>query len=150
MAEDVVSTIDQRYRTIPSAQARAIGGLSMGGMGALDLAFQHPDIWAVVGGHSPSIRLEPDPALWFLKDQNFWDNNPIWLAQHQPGLDALSIWLDVGTDDVWLPNIEAVHNALVDQGLHVAWHIFPGPHEAEYWIEHVPDYLRFYGAALRS
>ncbi len=30
------------------------------------------------------------------------------------------------------------------------WHIYPGPHEAEYWIEHVPDYLHFYGGALRT
>jgi len=150
LAEDVVSTIDQRYRTIPTAQERAIGGLSMGGMGALDLAFQHPDLFNVVGAHSPSVRLEPDPALWFLKDDNFWQNNPIWLARHQPGLEALQIWLDVGDEDVWLPNIEAVHQALVDQGLHTVWHVFPGPHEAEYWIEHVPDYLRFYASALRT
>jgi enterochelin esterase-like enzyme len=150
LAEDVVSTIDQRYRTVPSAHARAIGGLSMGGLGALNLAFQHPDLFGSVGGHSPSVRLEPDPALWFLKDDNFWWNNPIWLAQHQPGLDTLSIWLDAGDEDVWLPNIEAVHAALVQQGLHTIWHVYPGPHEAEYWIEHVPDYLRFYGAALRS
>ena len=40
--------------------------------------------------------------------------------------------------------------ALVDEGLHPMWHVFPGPHEAEYWIEHVPDYLRFYGGALRT
>jgi len=30
------------------------------------------------------------------------------------------------------------------------WHLFPGPHEAEYWIEHVPDYLRYYASALKS
>jgi enterochelin esterase-like enzyme len=43
-----------------------------------------------------------------------------------------------------------VHTTLVGEGLHVEWHLFPGPHEAEYWIEHVPDYLRFYSAALGS
>jgi enterochelin esterase-like enzyme len=82
--------------------------------------------------------------------QTFWDNNPIWLAQHRPGLDSLKIWLDAGTEDVWLPNIEAVHAALTTEGLHTDWHVFPGPHEAEYWIEHVPDYLRFYGSALKT
>ncbi|MGI9147240.1 MAG: alpha/beta hydrolase [Chloroflexota bacterium] len=150
VAEDVVSTVDQRYRTVPQAASRAIGGLSMGGLGALNLAFQHPDIFGVVGAHSPSVRVDPDPALWFLAGQTFWDNNPIWLAQHQSGLDSLKIWMDAGTDDVWLPNIEAVQAALVGQGLHPAWHLFVGPHEAEYWIEHVPDYLRFYGAALKT
>ena len=60
------------------------------------------------------------------------------------------MWLDAGTEDVWLPNIEAVRDALVSRGLHPTWHNFPGTHEAEYWIEHVPDYLRYYAAELRS
>jgi enterochelin esterase-like enzyme len=150
IAEDVVSSIDQRYRTMKRPTARAIGGLSMGGLGALNLAFQHPDVFGVVGAHSPSVRLEPDPSLWFLTGQNFWEHNPIWLAQHQPGLEALKVWIDAGSDDVWLPSIEAVHQALAGEGLHVEWHEYPGPHEAEYWIEHVPDYLRFYSTALGS
>jgi enterochelin esterase-like enzyme len=148
ITEDVVSTIDQRYRTMRRPAARAIGGLSMGGLGALNLAFQHPDVFGVVGGHSPSVRLEPDPALWFLTGQNFWEHNPIWLAQHQPGLNSLKIWMDAGSDDVWLPNIDAVRATLVGEGLHVEWHEYAGPHEAEYWIDHVPDYLRFYSTAL--
>ena len=150
VTEDVVSTIDQRYRTLPNPADRAIGGLSMGGLGALNLAFQHPDVFGVVGAHSPSVRLEPDPTLWFLTGENFWEHNPIWLAQHRPGLDSLKIWLDAGTDDVWLPNIETVHATLVGEGLHVEWHILPGPHEAEYWISHVPEYLRFYSTALQT
>jgi enterochelin esterase-like enzyme len=97
------------------------------------------------------VRIEPDPALWFLVDDNFWQHNPAWLAQNGPaGIENLAIWLDAGTEDVWLPNIEVVHTALADRGLSVTWHNFPGPHEAEYWIEHVPEYLRFYGAALRT
>jgi enterochelin esterase-like enzyme len=150
ITEDVVSTIDKRYRTLPDPASRGIGGLSMGGLGALNLALQHPDVFGVVGGHSPSVRLEPDPALWFLTGDNFWEHNPIWLAQHAPGLESLKIWLDVGSEDVWLPNIEAVHQTFLAEGLHVDWHLYPGPHEAEYWIEHVPDYLRFYSDALAS
>jgi enterochelin esterase-like enzyme len=145
---DVVSTIDQRYRTAANPADRAIGGLSMGGLGALNLAFQHPDVFGVVGSHSPSVRLEPDPELWFLTGDNFWEHNPIWLAEHETGLERLKIWIDVGDEDWWLPNIEAVHTALVAQGIPVEWHEFAGPHEAVYWIDHVPDYLRFYSGAL--
>jgi enterochelin esterase-like enzyme len=150
ITDDVVSTIDQRYRTLPDPRSRAIGGLSMGGLGALNLAFQHPEVFGVVGSHSPSVRLEPDPGLWFMQGQTFLENDPVWLVRNRPGLDSLIIWLDAGSEDAWLPSIEAVHAALVDEGLHPFWHVFPGPHEAEYWIEHVPDYLRFYGGALKS
>ena len=149
ITEDVVSIVDQRYRTVPTSQARAVGGLSMGGLGALNLAFQHPEVFGVVGAHSPSVRLEPEPSLWFLTGENFWQNNPIWLAENQTGLTSLKIWMDVGSDDVWLPNIDAVRSVLVAEGLNLEYREFPGPHEAEYWIAHVPDYLRFYSAALR-
>ena len=148
ITEDVVSTIDERYRTKPIASGRAIGGLSMGGLGALNLAFQHPDVFGIVGAHSPSVRLEPDTTLWFLTGDNFWEHNPIWLAQNRTDLSSLKIWMDVGTDDVWLPNIEALRSMLVAEGLNLEYHQFPGPHEAEYWIAHVPDYLRFYSSAL--
>ena len=130
-------------------RSRAIGGLSMGGLGALNLAFQHPDVFGVVGAHSPSVRLEPDPSAVV----------PGWrqLLGAQPGLARRST--PAGLDNAqdlarcrdrrrWLPNIEAVHDALVETGPHPEWHEFPGPHEAEYWIEHVPDYLRFYSRAL--
>jgi enterochelin esterase-like enzyme len=149
VTEDVVSTIDQRYRTLANPRSRAVGGLSMGGLGALNLAFQHPDVFGVVGGHSPSVRLEPEPMLWFLVGDNFWWHNPIWLAQYAPGIEGVDVWLDDGTDDIWLPNIEAVRESIVERGLHLTWRNFPGPHEAEYWIEHVPDYLRYYSSQLR-
>jgi enterochelin esterase-like enzyme len=122
----------------------------MGGLGALNLALQHPDIWAVVGGHSPSVRVDPDPALWFLAGQTFWDNNPVWLVQHRSGIERLQIWIDAGTDDVWLPNITILRDTILARGLQLTWRVYTGPHEADYWIEHVPDYLRFYGGVLST
>jgi S-formylglutathione hydrolase FrmB len=61
VAYDVVQTVHPRYRTVAAPESRAIGGLSMGGLGALTIALQYPDVFGVVGGHRPSLRLEPDP-----------------------------------------------------------------------------------------
>ena len=41
--EDVIPFIDANFRTIPSRNGRAIEGFSMGGRGAIKLAFNHPD-----------------------------------------------------------------------------------------------------------
>jgi enterochelin esterase-like enzyme len=147
MAYDVVGEIDRRFRTSAFPGGRAIGGLSMGGLGALQVAMRHPDVFGVVGGHSPSIRLEPDPELWFLSPTSFLAHNPMWLATY-PGSQRMLYWLDVGADDWWRPNIEELRHALVAAHLAVVWNVFPGTHEAEYWIDHVPDYLRFYSDAL--
>lgn len=150
VASDVVAEIDSRFRTLPYPSARGIGGLSMGGLGALQIAMRHPDVFGVVGAHSPSIRLEPDPELWFLSTDSFAYHNPIWLAANVQGLERMTYWLDVGADDWWRPNIEDLRDALLAAHLQLYWNVFAGTHEAEYWIEHVPDYLRFYSATLHE
>ncbi len=48
VARDLVKTIDARYRTIPRGAGRAIGGLSEGGYGALNIAFHHPREFRVI------------------------------------------------------------------------------------------------------
>jgi enterochelin esterase-like enzyme len=152
LAFDVVREIDSQYRTLPSAASRAIGGLSMGGLGALHVALHHPEIFGTVGGHSPSIRVEPDPHVAdSLMGATFYDNSPIWLVQHnwQPG-EHLAIWIDVGVDDGWRPNIEAFGAVLQSRGIDATWREFPGTHEDTYWTSHVPDYLRFYSSALHA
>jgi S-formylglutathione hydrolase FrmB len=148
--QDVVGAIDSRYRTVPTAAGRAIGGLSMGGLGALHIAMRRPDVFGVVGAHSPSIRVERDPTLWFLAGDNWNEHDPIWLAQHAPDIEQLHIWLDAGDADIWLDNISVLHRALLNRGVKHDWHVFPGEHEAEYWIAHVPDYVRFYAGTLQA
>jgi len=49
---DLVRYVDAHYRTVASRQARAIGGLSMGGFGAVVAGLTHPDLFATVGAFS--------------------------------------------------------------------------------------------------
>jgi S-formylglutathione hydrolase FrmB len=58
VASDLRQQVDSKYRTLPDAAHQGIGGLSMGGAGALQLAFNHPDIFGVVGAHSPSLHVD--------------------------------------------------------------------------------------------
>jgi enterochelin esterase-like enzyme len=150
IVQDVVAEVDARYRTVATHSSRAIGGLSMGGVAALQLAMRNPNVFGVAGAHSPSIRLEPDADLWFLSGQTFLQHDPIWLSRNWPGTERITYWLDVGTEDWWRPNIETLHGALLSSGFNLTWRVYPGTHEAEYWIEHLPDYLRFYSEALRA
>ncbi len=49
---DLVSHIDSNYRTLAVREQRAIGGLSMGGFGALMLAMRHQEVFSSVASHS--------------------------------------------------------------------------------------------------
>lgn len=52
IAHDLVLHVDSAYRTIGNRAHRAIAGLSMGGYGAITLAFEYPNIWAAAASHS--------------------------------------------------------------------------------------------------
>lgn len=48
VARDLVRAVDARYRTIRSPRGRAIGGLSEGGYGAINIVLHHPREFSVV------------------------------------------------------------------------------------------------------
>jgi enterochelin esterase-like enzyme len=58
VANDLVRYVDSHYRTIRSARGRAIGGLSEGGFGAVNIALHYPGEFSVV--ESWSGYLQPD------------------------------------------------------------------------------------------
>ena len=153
LADDVVSFIDAQYRTRPARGARAIGGLSMGADGAMDLAFHHPDEFAIVGVHSPMLRKKSE-AHPFFGDQRYYDAHaPLSLVAASG--DAIrgagfALWLDTGVDDPWLPRTVELKAALDRAAIPHQWHQYDGDHGGAYWQAHMQEYLRFYGDAFRA
>ena len=54
-AKELVAYMDKNFRTIPTRDARAIGGHSMGGYGALKIAMLYPDVFSCVYALSPGL-----------------------------------------------------------------------------------------------
>ena len=147
LAEDLVRHVDASYRTLPEPAHRAIGGLSMGAWGALHQAFTRPDVFGVVGAHSPALRTD-DGSLHFLgSGEEFARRDPLALARTARDVHRLRIWIDIGDEDPWLERARLLHQHLEERGVAHEWVVFPGGHEGAYWQEHVLDYLRFYGPA---
>ncbi len=55
IVKDLVSLIDQKYRTLARSESRGIAGHSMGGYGAIKLGMKHPDVFSVVYGMNPAL-----------------------------------------------------------------------------------------------
>jgi S-formylglutathione hydrolase len=53
ITQDLVRYIDREFRTIATAEARGIGGHSMGGFGAIRIGMQHPDLFRTIYALSP-------------------------------------------------------------------------------------------------
>lgn len=69
IVEELIPFIDRRYRTIAAAEGRSIDGFSMGGFGALMIAFQHPELFNSVVSYGAALidaeRLKAHhPSLW--------------------------------------------------------------------------------------
>lgn len=63
IARELVAYVDANYRTIANREARGIAGCSMGGNGALHLAFTFPDIFGTAAGVSGGYAYEDYPQL---------------------------------------------------------------------------------------
>ena len=153
LVDDVVPSVDGDFRTVTDRSARAIGGLSMGGEGALRQAMLNPDVFSIAAAHSPSLRTAYDQLAPELQElygtQAEWRAaSPLWLTVDSDAAYRLNIALDVGEDDPWRPNVEMLHSWMNSRGIAHRFDVLPGEHAAEYWIEYVDRYLAFYSGAF--
>jgi S-formylglutathione hydrolase FrmB len=125
----------------------AIGGISMGGFGAYDVARLHPKRFCAVGGHSPALWTEAGQSAPGAFDDaaDFARHDVIPRAARFTGL---RIWLDAGRADPFVPGDNAFVSALEQAGADPTVHFWRGAHTSEYWDTHWKHYLRFYARAL--
>ncbi|HET6829942.1 MAG TPA: alpha/beta hydrolase-fold protein [Solirubrobacterales bacterium] len=129
----------------------AIGGISMGGFGAFDLARLNPGEFCAVGGHSPAIwaTAGETAAGAFDSAEDFAEHDLVTAAGTEPaGLAEARLWLDRGDADPFVPGADAFVAALQGSGIDIEAHAWPGGHDGDYWNAHWADYLRFYAHAL--
>ena len=149
VAHDLINTIDSKFRTLDQRNYRAIGGMSMGGHGALQLALNNPDRFATVGAHSVALRTREQAFDFFKDPKSFEQNDPVTLCIRKASVARqMNIYLDIGTGDGWFGAAHAFHQTLVANAIPHAWRANEGGHDDTYWRTHVADYLRFYGRSF--
>jgi S-formylglutathione hydrolase FrmB len=102
VARDVVHAIDARFRTIPTGAARAIGGLSEGGYGAINIALHHPGEFGVVESWSGYERPDRIRSIYGVHLGLLARNDPLAeLPALAPRLRSLGtyFWLYSGASD---------------------------------------------------
>jgi len=157
--QELVPEIDRKYRTLARASERGIGGVSMGGYGALHLAMRHPDVFGSASAHSAALVPKfPDPlpteGRWGfyarvlqepfgspLNESYFEANNPLTLAEHPERFAHLAIYFDCGDHDRYGFNqgAELLDQILSQKNFPHTFAIRPGGHGWDY----LHDYLHF-------
>jgi S-formylglutathione hydrolase FrmB len=148
VVRDVIPEVTRRFGTDP--RRIAIGGISMGGFGALDVARLNRGRFCVAAGHSPAIwTIAGETAAGAFDDAEDFARHDLVAAAGSPASWAgTRLWIDAGDADPFQPGIQALLANLQEAGTRVTERTPPGGHEGSYWNEHWPDYARFYARAL--
>ncbi|MBI5878531.1 MAG: hypothetical protein HZB53_12855 [Chloroflexi bacterium] len=152
MALEFVDHVDRTFRTIPRRESRAIGGLSMGGQGALSLALLHNDRFSLAGLRSPSWRRAGDPDTpEFFGDARYFDQfDALPLLRDRAPALPLAIYFIYGDTDPWSYRTREVQAELDARKITYEVHIYPGDHSEEFFRSRIEEDLLFYGAHIAT
>jgi S-formylglutathione hydrolase FrmB len=165
--QEFLPGVEKRYRAEAGRASRGIAGISMGGYGALHIAFRHPQLFAAVGAHSaalierlPNITEPNSQQVSMLRvlgsafgspfDGAFWiQNDPVTIAR-TANLAGLKIYFDCGSEDDYgfESGAQALDKLLTSRKIPHEFHLYPGGHDWTYFAEHLPAMLSFESQAI--
>ena len=159
--QELIPDVEQRFRASSERVGRAIGGLSMGGYGALKFGVKHPEMFVFAASLSGAL----DAASWTEADLKafafIWRTlEPVYGAANSETRTAndLSklyrdlpaariaalpyIYLDCGTEDGLLQTNRSFVDILLKQKIPHEYRQLPGNHSWPYWDAQVQEVLR--------
>lgn len=148
VSQELRNYIESNYRTINDRRYRAITGLSMGGHGALWLAWRHPDIYGMCGSMSGGVDITTikdhykiDKRLGkYAENEAVWKNHSVINLVPTLKNDQLII-IDDGTKDIFIKDNRALHAALKEHKIKHDYSERPGRHSWDYWVESLKLHL---------
>lgn len=152
VAAEVPAFIDANYKTKKDRKYRAIAGLSMGGHGALFLAFRHSETFGTCGSMSGALVVESitkgydvDKRLGNYESNKLYykDFSVLNIIENKPK-DSLAIIIDCGLQDFVYPMSKAVHEKMNKLKIAHDYIERPGKHDWSYWANAVGYQLLFF------
>ncbi len=158
ITQELIPFIDENYRTRGDGANRGIAGLSMGGHGALWLAFRHPDLFSACGSMSGGVDITSFPDKWKIKDRlgEYASNKGVWDSHSVLGLvptyanKGQHIIFDCGSSDFMFDINNKLHDALLKKGVAHDYIVRPGTHNWEYWTNSLDYQLLFFSKVFDS
>lgn len=152
VSSELVDFVDKKYSTITSREGRAITGLSMGGHGALYLAFRHQDVYASAGSMSGGIDLRPFPNNWelskylgsYAEHPENWEKNSVINLTHLLTPNSLAITITCGTEDFFYNANVKLHEKLLYNNIPHRFTTAPGAHNWDYWSNAIEYQLTYF------
>jgi len=166
LLSEFIPQIEAKYRIRSGRGARAVTGISMGGYGALRLAFAHPEMFSAVSAQSAALITESPQELDAAArsgapmartltavfgspiDVTHWnDNSPFVLAKKNSAtVRKLKIYFNCGLDDNFgfEKGAASLHLLLQKENIPHEYHAYPGDHSLMYFLSHFEEVMEFH------
>ncbi len=160
--QEFIPYIEKEYRIRQKKEFRAIGGLSMGGNGALLLSMRHPELFsscvALSAGTFTDEEIMKDnsrdhyfkniygPKFTDGKLSDYWKSySPLHLLDSvgEKELKSIRFYIDCGDDDFLYKGNSALHMKMRDLGIPHEYRVRDGGHSWSYWRTGLFDGLKF-------
>jgi S-formylglutathione hydrolase FrmB len=169
LLKEFMPQMEKKYRATGTRATRGITGISMGGYGALRLAFKYPDQFAAVSAQMPALigELPADissgasgSAASLLGDvfgsplnRDFFTHNTVsYFARTDSAasLKRMKIYFNVGNNDDYgfEQGAQQLDQLLKARGVPHEFHIYPGRHDAQFAVRYFPDVIQFQWSAI--
>jgi len=159
IGEELPAIIESTFHARTSGKARCIGGLSMGGYGALRIALGYAGRYVSANSHSGAVLADQKSRRNVLQpgemQRVFGKNRPgsphdlLGLAKSAKKQNKLpKLLLDCGTEDFLLPDNREFHAKLDQLRIPHEYTEHPGTHNWDYWDLHVREAIAFHCKAL--
>ena len=143
--------IDSAYQTIPKRNFRAIAGLSMGGHGAIYLAWNFPETFGAAGSMSGAVDLVPYKSKYGLEkllgdtsSNNLFYNYSVVNVVQSAMTKFPELVIDCGIDDPFIRDNRLLHSKLISMNIAHDYIERPGKHNWEYWQNAVSFQMLFF------
>ena len=169
LTKEFMPQMEAKYRVDGVRAKRGVAGVSMGGFGALRLAFKYPQQFTAVSAQMPALIAEipanlaaggaGSPASMMgdvfgnpINPAYFDRNNVFYYAKTTPvvELKRMRIYFNVGNNDDYGFELGAqkLHRLLDSRGIPNEFYIYPGRHDPQFAARHFGEVVEFQWKAI--
>ena len=147
IVNDVIAAVKENIPQAKNSTSTCIGGLSMGGYGALSLGARFPEKFKAISAHSAITKLEQmqlfveEPIEEYQKEVKFPNVFDI-ILKNKSTLPPLRF--DCGKKDILTNHNKELNIKLIENGINHIYEEFNGKHEWPYWIKYLKRTLLFF------
>jgi S-formylglutathione hydrolase FrmB len=169
--KEFMPQMEKKYRADGTRAHRGITGVSMGGYGALRLAFKYPNEFAAVSAQMPALMTDvpkdlgggsPGSPQGLLGDvfgapfnRAYFDrNNVFYFARTDSAaeLRRMRIYFNVGNNDDYgfEQGAQELDKQLTTRGIPHEFRIYPGGHTVQFVVSHFGEVIQFQWNSIGS